>query len=268
MASKFTIIMFASLLMIQQLMFIVSYILSKFDKFPRVQSFSVSLIQFAFKLLKAISYRYNNIIVASLSFLIINVRFIQSDYYKALYILLLFFMIYYPISLYDKALTYIDKTATAPNLDYPFFDSLNSPQEWRLNQALLKNRLLNESVVVVKSFLLYHCRKYKDLLLIAAITLNILEFLSIIYFFEVVKKSFTLVKLLGVFFFTIFTLLMFFSFINFQVPDFLFEVFYLASNLLKMIEEVSSFVFVMKKNHDYKKSQTRIQPAIDVENVY
>jgi hypothetical protein len=268
MASKFTIILFSSLIALQQLMFIVSFILSRYENNPKLISFRDFLIQLAFKLLRAISYRYNNIIIASLSFLMVNIRFIESYYYKSLYIALLLLMVYYPVSLYDKALSYIKSTVTEPNSDYSFFDSLNSPGERLLNQALLKNRLFDELVVIVKSFLLYHCRKYKDMLLIIAIILNILEFLAVIFSFEVVKKSFTMIKLLGIFFFTIFTVMMLFSSFSFEIPQFLFEVLYLASNLLKLIEVVSSSIFVMKKNYDYKQSQNRIQPAIEVENVY
>jgi hypothetical protein len=268
MASKFTIIVFASLLALQQLMFIVSYVLSKFEEQPKLEKFKSNLTLYAFKLLRAISYRYNNIIVASLSFLIANVRLIESPYYKCLYLLLLLVLLYYPMSLYEKALTYTDPTAAEANSEHAFFDSLSSPEEWKLNQDLLRNRLLDELMVVLKSFLLYHCRKYKEVLLIVAVILNVLEFIIVLKFYKVIKKGFTEIKLFGIVFFTFFTLSMLIGHLTIDVPGFMFELFSLTSNLLKLVEVISSSIFMLKKNHDYKKSKTQVHPTLkaDVDN--
>jgi hypothetical protein len=266
MASKFTFIVFASLLAVQQTMFIISYILSRFKDKPSFENFKNNLINFAFKLLRAISYRYNNIIVASLSFLIANARYIKSPYYKSLYIILLCAMLYYPISLYDKALNYIDSAATEPMPDYAFLNSLNSPHEWRLNQALLRNRLIDECLVIVKSFVLYHCRKYKEMLLVVAILLNVIEFFVVVYLYKVIRRSFTNIKLLGIVSFTLFTVLMLIGYLNFHVPDYLFEALYLVSNMLKLIEVVGSSVFVAKKNQYFKHSLRRVHPANEFDN--
>jgi hypothetical protein len=268
MVTKFTTFLFVGLLAFQQLLFIVAYIMSKFKNQSGILEHKDSVIQLSFKILRAASYRYNNLFVANLSFLIAHVKLVDTDFHKFLYIAMLLFILYYPTSLYNKAYTYMKSGKEKVNTKYSFFNTLSSPIEWLLNQELLRNRLFDEGFVILKSFLLYQSRKYSKCLLYTALALTVGEFICVLFFYNTVKKGFTVVKLFGILLFAVFTAMMLIASYGFKIPGVLFEVVYLSSNLSKLVEVLLNSLFVFLRNREYSKSLKKTQPEFDVENVY
>jgi hypothetical protein len=268
MVSKFTTFLFVGLLAFQQLLFLVGYILSKFKSMPKLQSAKNFLIQLSFKILRAASYRYNNLFVANLGFLIANITLINSGLHQFVYISMLIFILYYPTSLYDKASTYLRAGKSKVNNKLSFFNSLSSTLEWQLNQSLLWNRLFDEFFVTLKSFLLYQSRKFDECLLITAFVLTVGEFICIFVFYKTIKKSFTVIKLVGVALFAVFILMMIAATYDYTILGAVFEVLYLSSNLTKLVEVLLSSAFVFKKNREYSKSRKEVKPISDVQIAY
>jgi hypothetical protein len=267
MVSKFTTFMFVGLLASQQLLFVVAYIMSKFKDNPKVQVYKNSVIQFSFKVLRAASYRYNNLFVSNMSFLITGVNLVDTKFHKGLYIVMLLFILYFPTSLYNKALSYLKSEKHKVNGKYSFFNSLSSPMEWQLNQQLLYNRLYDEAFVIAKAFLLYESRDYSKCLMYTALVLTVAEFICVFFFYKTIKKSFTAVKLLGILQFALFIFLMLMRSYGFKIPDLIFEIAYLTSNLSKLIEVLLSSLFVLLMNREYSNTLKRTQQELEVVNV-
>jgi hypothetical protein len=208
------------------------------------------------KIIGIISYRYFNIYITSLTFLLANVKFISSDRqsfeYFAMLLCMLFFSVYHYFNIYDFI-----KTKNVNS--YLYLSLLKSPVMQTMNIILVKNRIFDELFIILKAFTLYHLRKYKRLLLYSALVITIAEFFSVIFLYTSIKKGITVIKLFGVCLFGVFVLMLIIKSYNYAIDDAFFELVYLTSNLFKLAEVVANLIWIKRTNDEYTKSLRQVQ---------
>ncbi len=255
MIDKFYIYTFISVLLLGHGMLLVRKVIRSFKPEAMVET-NQKLKLYGNKIIGAISYRYFNIYITSLTFLLANVQFIRSDRqsfeFFAMLLCMLFLSVYYYFIIYDFIKTKSVKS-------YLYLRVLESPAMQSMNIILLKNRIYDEMFIILKALTLYHLRKYKKMLLYSALIITIVEFFSVIFLYTSIKKGITVIKLFGVCLFGVFVIMLIIKSYNYTVNDTFFEIVYLASNISKLAEVVSSSIWVKRKNSEYRKALRQVQ---------
>lgn len=202
------------------------------------------------KTLFVVHQKYLHVFIACLSYVFRVAYRTTSRFYKALMIIVMFLLLHFPIMIIFKLKEILESKDPAKGA---FLNSLQSPNEFEKNRALIKAKIIEDLFFVVKAVSVYLFRHYPLIALILSQSLLLIQIGTTLRFASKIHVAQSIIVSLELIAVTGFVLLMMLKHLEIDIHTIIFDIFYVTSNILKLISSITDFALVLAKNRVYLK---------------
>lgn len=218
----------------------------------KLNKFGTQLELKAKKLLFIVSRKNLTLFVVGSSFIIRVICLIPFSLIQLFALLFVLVMIQIPIMIRFKALAYIQGDNSSQTA---YFNTLCSRSQLQKNRSLMAAKIADELFIIARILFIYYLRHYVVIAFALSLCLIVGQIIFTIRYVKTIHVSVTVLVVLELISLFMFVLLMMLKYLGLYDLVIAFDVVYITSNVIKLVEMVLEIILEQSRNRYYRNQQ-------------